>query len=228
MSVLAPPWVREGYSRANFDPAWQGYFDRDGSQAIGELWRYLLRTSAGGGGATGFETWEYVRPRGPLYHEVKVPGCGGETAIIPSAAGGVAFAPGQSISVGVNGHGAVILGRPPSGLVGVGGFATDDIDAGAFDEIEIESVSPATLTVGVNDQAITITGRNFRQTPLDSITAAVYDGNEASSTFGQYTADPYVTLHGLAWVSSSEATALANVTASAPNGYIYGLRGVRA
>lgn len=227
MSVLRPPWEAEGHSKADFDPAWTGYFDRDGAQAIGELWRYVLRTGAAGG-APGFQAWEYVKPHGPLYHEVKLPGCDGETALIPSAAGAVAFAPGQIVSVAVSRQGAVILGRPPGGLLGASGFAVDDVDGGAFDELTIRSVSPATITAGVTDQLLTVSGLGFRETPVDVLFAAYFDDDEASSTFGQYLPDPYVTLHDLTWVSRNQVTILADAAAGTPDNYAFGVRGERA
>ena len=49
------------------------------------------------------------------------------------------------VSVGTLKSGAVILGRPPGGLLGVSAFAIEDVDGGAFDDLGIRVVTGSQL-----------------------------------------------------------------------------------
>lgn len=133
------------------------------------------------------------------------------------------FAPGTIVAVGSHmgnrAEGEYILSSPPPGRRGGATFGQVFPVPGTFDAVGITSASPATLDAGVSNQAVTLTGYGFRQTPLDDIEAVVW--SEASAA---YIADSLVTIHTLAWVSATSVTCLIDVSASAPDGYLVNVR----
>lgn len=221
---MRAPWFDESHSKASLNPLYEGHWDPDGYLEDGAVSRFFGRLYQQGHGH-GFQQWEYRRPVGPLRHRVRVPGCGpGREVTVPSAAGGVAFAPGQMVSMGVLRTGATILGQPVGGLLGVSAWGLEMLDDGAFSSVRVISSDPDTIEAGVTNLELTITGEGFKAG--DVLVACLYIGDEDSADFGKHETDPYVTLHDSTWVSEYEMTVQADAVAGTPDGYRFGV-GVR-
>lgn len=216
---LGGPWTPGAIAGRDYDPLrdwrddrWRGYGDVP-------VRRWLERNGADGSNP-GFGAWRYVRPNGPLRHVVEVPSCDDATTVeLSSAAGATGFRSGQYVSIGSTRTGSVILGSPPSGLIGASAFAPQVFDAGAFDDLRVLACTPFEIPAGSVDLEVTITGQGFREEPPDEFLAAVYDDDEESPTFGDYLADPYVTIHDAVWQDSVTVLALVDVLETAPPGY---------
>lgn len=137
------------------------------------------------------------------------------------------FAPGTIVATGSHmgnrAEGEYILSPPPPGRRGGASFAQVFPVPGTFDAVGITSGSPSELTSGVSNQAVTLTGYGFRETPLDSFEAVVW--NETTRT---YATDSLITIHTVAWVSATSVTCLINVSASAGDGYLVNVRVMRS
>jgi hypothetical protein len=213
------PWRPEAVTLADFDPLRHGWSDPGGLGGPWAVYRFMQRLAADGS-AMGLTAWVYSRPNGPLYHRVIVPSCDDNTTVeLASAAGNVGFRPGQYVSIGQTRQGAVILGSPPTGLIGASGFGLQTLDAGAFDDLRLVSCEPTEVPAGSVDFELALHGAGFRESPIDEFVAAVYVGDEASPDFGDYEADPYVTLHSPVWEDAETVTILADVLETAPAGY---------
>lgn len=213
--ALRAPYQPEAVSMADFDPLKVQLLYHQWGVAPTPVDGWLSRHNQRGS-APGFAAWKYVRPVGRLMHRVRIPGCGEPRyADIPSAAGEASFPPGSMVSIGTLRSGSVVLGRPPGGLLGVSGFALDQLIGGAFDDIGVTAVT-GEINPGESDVELTILGYGFRESPLDVFEAAIYDGEEYSDTFNTYSSDPYVTLHDPTWVSQYEVTILADAASNTP------------
>lgn len=214
---MRAPWYPEGRSKIDIDPLFAFLHGNQHGGGHPGFERYLDALNQRGD-APGFTVMRYVRPVGPLEHEVEVPGCGDVVrARIPSAAGAVAFSPGQMVSVAtLRTVGAVILGRPPGGLIGSSQFAVESVSGGAFDHAELVSCAPASINAGDEDVELTLTGAGFSEDPVDVFSAALFDDDESSATFGSWLTDPYVTLHDPTWVDEQTVTVLADAAANTP------------
>lgn len=166
----------------------------------------------------------YLCPNGP--GEAKVRDlCNNEVKYVtaPSAT----FAPGSIVltgaasSVGYAGAGAgeSILSPPPPGRRGGSRFVQNFPTPGIFDVVGIISASPTTVEVGQDDQAVTLNGYGFRQTPLDTFDAVVWDEDAYD-----WAADPFVTIHDPSWTSATEVGIQVDVTSAAPPGYLINVR----
>ena len=158
----------------------------------------------------------YVQPLGQrglhLVHPIH--GDDGETIIVGTAMGEMTFKPGSVVIVGSNSGkaGKVILGLPPPGRRGASQWGVFSPADGEVDAVGIISADPATVTAGESDVVVTLTGYGFRETPVDTFTAVVYDEDTRT-----WTADPLVTIHDATFATTTEVTIQVDVSASAPN-----------
>ena len=154
----------------------------------------------------------YVQPWGARGLHVVVNQCNEEPKIVSGPAR--TFAPGATVPTGSHAGrpGEFILTDPPPGRRGAATFGTLFPSPGQFDAFAITSASPPTVAAGSTDASVTLTGIGFRDG--DTVRAVVWD-----ETTGTYTADPLVTADTFTFISSTSATVLIDVSASAPVGY---------
>lgn len=166
----------------------------------------------------------YMCPNGP--GEAKVRDlCNDEVKYV--SAPGATFAPGSIVmtgaasSVGYAGAGAgeSIISPPPPGRRGGARFIQVYPIAGIFDVVGITGASPSSLDQGTSNNAVTLSGFGFRQTPVDTVDAVVW-----SESSGDWIADSLITVHDVTWSSSTQLSIQIDVSASAPPGYPINLR----
>jgi len=166
----------------------------------------------------------YLCPNGP--GEAKVRDlCNDEVKYVsaPSAT----FAPGSIVmtgaasSIGYAGAGAgeSIISPPPPGRRGGARFNQVFPTAGIFDLVGITAASPASLTAGTSDNAVTLTGYGFKQSPVDTFDAVTW-----SEATADWASDALITVHDVSWVSATSVSCQIDVSASAPAGYLINLR----
>ena len=155
-----------------------------------------------------FRSWRYRRPHGRGRHVMEQPGCDRKQVTLHSSTD--AFAPGQSVGIGVTRYGATIVSPPPSGLAGQSGWAINQPTPGELGAISISGHTPD-VPAG-STTLVTFYGFGFRQTPVDVMSVVVLDDDPASSTYMQELADPYVSVGAVTWLSAE--TIRANVTAA--------------
>lgn len=156
----------------------------------------------------------YVQPLGDAgLHVVKLP-CNEAERVVSGPA--ETFAPGsQVLAASVSGRpGQTIVSPAPPGRRGGASFATAFPIAADVDVYGIRSADPNVLARGTTDTLVTLSGYGFRASPVDLFSAVVW-----SESARAYVADPFLTLHDAAWISSTRVTVLADLDAAAPIGY---------
>lgn len=132
----------------------------------------------------------YARPRGVGLHVVTLAGSRVEV-IVGSVAGNITFAPGDKVLIGsLSGRrNPSILGFPPAGSRGGGGFALAEYADDGTRPI-ILAAHPIEIPSGVTDFRVLLVGRGFNASPVDYFEAILWDETESAVI-----ADPLVTVH---------------------------------
>lgn len=153
----------------------------------------------------------YLRPVGRTgLHVVRLE-CNEEEIVVSGAR---AFKPGTTVQTGrYSGRpGEVILTEPPPGRRGASAFPRDVVRR-EIDAFGIVSADPDELEAGATT-AVTLTGFGFRQSPVDTFRAVVFDLSAAA-----WIADPLVTVDSAVWTDAETVEVSLTVDASAPEGY---------
>ena len=107
--------------------------------------------------------------------------------------------------------GLTIAGLPPPGRRGAAAFQLAHPSPSSVDVYGIISATPDVLEVGVDDQAVTVTGYGFNEDPVDTFRPVVFD-----VATGGWADDPDATVHDVVWVSASTVTMEVDVAAGRP------------
>lgn len=156
----------------------------------------------------------YVRPDGAEGLHVVRFHCSTQEVVVSSALRGATFRPGSSVPLGSHAGDSQlsILSAPPPGQRGASGFAQPH-GFSVSDRPLLISMSPEELAPD-SSQTVAFVGANFSQTPVDVLTAVVYD-----ETLLEWVADPFVTVtNPVTWVDAENITATVTVAAGAPEG----------
>lgn len=167
---------------------------------------------------------EYVHPLGTRgLHVVKIV-CNAQVFVVGSSLSRKTFKPGTQVPLGSNtGHpGKFIIGSPPPGRRGASSFQIDYFGAGEFDTVGITSATPSTIYNDGIAVAVVFAGYGFNQTPVDVLSAVVY--NESTKA---WEADSLVTCGTVTWSSATSITAAVTVSTTAPGDKLISFKVVR-
>lgn len=140
--------------------------------------------------------------------------------VVASGRGGRSFRPGCAVLTGMQGTAnerRSIISDPPPGFLGTASFTFPSALGVARDTYGIVRADPSTLEAGVVAEVVTLYGFGFRETPVDTFRAVVFN-----TITGAWDSDPLVTIGAATWIPTNGGTRVTvpiTVDFTAPEGY---------